>query len=412
MQACPYDALYIDPDRNTAAKCNFDAPRIEMGYKPACETVCPTQAIISGDLDDPASAVSRIVATQKVAARKPEKGTRPKLFYVGVEGDLLQPIMMDPQSDHMWGVKQPGEDLYALATEKGDRAIPASAREVYDVPHPPPWGKKIATYLWTKSIAAGVLIVAAMLLNLGHAQDALLLDLASPVIALVFLALTMLFLVFDLKKPARFHYLLFKPNLRSWLVWGGYILLVYGMLAAAWVFYGFQNAPVPRWVVWLSVAGAIAAAGYSAFLFAQAKGRELWQSPLLFWHLLVQAVAAGAAVLIAAGSLLGLSFGAYVVLRNMLAVTLLLSLAMILLELSLTHRTEEIRRATRLLTHGALRKQFYIFVVALGVVAPLALLLWAGEFLWAPLGAALLALLGLWVYEHLWVKAGQAIPLS
>ena len=58
MQACPYDALYIDPERNTAAKCNFDASRVEMGYKPACEVVCPTQAILSGDLDNPNSAVS------------------------------------------------------------------------------------------------------------------------------------------------------------------------------------------------------------------------------------------------------------------------------------------------------------------------------------------------------------------
>ena len=116
MQACPYDALYIDPNKNTAAKCNFDASRVEMGYKPACEVVCPTQAIISGDLDDPASAVSRIVATQKVSVRKPEKGTRPKLFYVGVDGDLLQPTMMQSQPAHFWSEKQPGEDLYALAS--------------------------------------------------------------------------------------------------------------------------------------------------------------------------------------------------------------------------------------------------------------------------------------------------------
>jgi len=89
MQACPYDALYIDPNKNTAAKCNFDASRIEMGYKPACEVVCPTQAILSGDLDDPSSEVSRIIATQKVSVRQAEKGTKPKLFYVGVDGDLL-----------------------------------------------------------------------------------------------------------------------------------------------------------------------------------------------------------------------------------------------------------------------------------------------------------------------------------
>ena len=83
MQACPYDALYIDPDRNTAAKCNFDASRVEMGYKPACEVVCPTQAILSGDLDDPQSDISRRIAMDKVTVRKPEKGTKPKLFYAG-----------------------------------------------------------------------------------------------------------------------------------------------------------------------------------------------------------------------------------------------------------------------------------------------------------------------------------------
>src|SRR3954469_2409998 len=102
MQACPYDALYIDPDRNTAAKCNFDASRVEMGYKPACEVVCPTQAILSGNLDDPQSRISQRIATDKVSVRKPEKGTRPKLFYVGVQGDLLNPNMMQPQATHFW----------------------------------------------------------------------------------------------------------------------------------------------------------------------------------------------------------------------------------------------------------------------------------------------------------------------
>jgi Ni/Fe-hydrogenase subunit HybB-like protein len=164
--------------------------------------------------------------------------------------------------------------------------------------------------------------------------------------------------------------------------------------------------------MWSAALAAIGSAGYSAFLFAQAKGRELWQSPLLFWHLLVQAIAAGAAMLITIGSLVGMTLGAYLVLRNLLAISLLLSLAMILIELSVTHRSEEVRRASALFTRGVFCKQFYIFVLALGVIAPLALLLWAGQFLWGPLAASMLALLGLWTYEHLWVRAGQAIPLS
>jgi Fe-S-cluster-containing dehydrogenase component len=65
MQACPYDALYIDPKSNTAAKCNYCAHRVELKLEPACVIVCPTRAIIAGDLDSQGE-IGRIVATQKV----------------------------------------------------------------------------------------------------------------------------------------------------------------------------------------------------------------------------------------------------------------------------------------------------------------------------------------------------------
>ena len=102
MQACPYDALYIDPNTNTAAKCNFCAHRVEVGLQPACEIACPVEAIISGDFDDPESRVSTIVATQKTTVRKPHKGTQPKLAYVGVDEDLLQPSRIESDSTYMW----------------------------------------------------------------------------------------------------------------------------------------------------------------------------------------------------------------------------------------------------------------------------------------------------------------------
>jgi len=71
MQACPYDAIYIDEDTHTAAKCNFCAHRVDVGLKPSCEIVCPTDAIISGDLDDPASEVSRLIDTEATHVRAP-----------------------------------------------------------------------------------------------------------------------------------------------------------------------------------------------------------------------------------------------------------------------------------------------------------------------------------------------------
>ena len=45
---------------------------------------------------------------------------------------------------------------------------------------------------------------------------------------------------------------------------------------------------------------AIAAAGYSAFLFGQAEGRDFWQSPLVLPHLIVSAFVAGCAALLIA----------------------------------------------------------------------------------------------------------------
>ncbi len=412
MQACPYDALDIDPGRNAAAKCNFDASRVERGYKPACEVVCPTQAILSGDLDDPASAISRRIAMDKVSVRKPEKGTKPKLFYVGVDGDLLNPTMMEPQSSYFWAEKSPGEDLYALKSTHPERLIPGAAREVYDVPHMTPWGKKIASYLWTKSIAAGVLLLSALLLNMGFEQDASVMNFFSPALSLIFLVLTMLLLVFDLKRPDRFFYLLTKPNLRSWLVLGGYALMIFGILASVWLIQGITNGAISTWIVWSTALFAIASAGYSAFLFGQARGRDFWQSPLLFWHLLVQAITAGAAMLLLLGTLIGVSLPLFDRLGNILVIFLFVGLAMVFAEHFMSRRSEEFARAAHLLLRGALGTQFWIFVVILGALVPSALILWPTPSLVPNMIASVLVLGGLWMYENLWIKAGQAVPLS
>ena len=412
MQACPYDALYIDPERNTAAKCNFDASRVEMGYKPACEVVCPTQAILSGDLDDPNSTLSKRIGMEKVSVRKAEKGTKPKLFYAGVDGDLLNPTMMEPQGSHFWADKDPGEDLYALKMQSRERPVPGAAREVYDVPHLVPWGKMIASYLWTKSIAAGVLLLSVLYMNMGYEQDAPVLSLINPAVSLIFLTVTLLLLVLDLKKPSRFIFLLTKPNLNSWLVLGGYVLMIFGGLLVAWLAQMLTQGTVSRFIIWPAALFAIASAGYSAFLFAQARGRDFWQSPLLFWHLIVQSIAAGAATMTLLGIVLGVSLPLFISIGHLLVISLLASLAMILGELLMKHGAEDAVRAGALLLYGPLSKPFWLCAIGLGIVVPVALVLWPVSSLIPNIVAAILVLFGLWYYEHLWIKAGQALPLS
>jgi len=92
MAACPYDAIFINPEDHSAEKCNFCAHRIDVGLEPACVTVCPTQAILVGDLEDPRSLVAQIAHREPVAVRRPEKGTQPKLFYKGAHQATLDPL--------------------------------------------------------------------------------------------------------------------------------------------------------------------------------------------------------------------------------------------------------------------------------------------------------------------------------
>jgi Fe-S-cluster-containing dehydrogenase component/formate-dependent nitrite reductase membrane component NrfD len=413
MQACPYDALYIDPNNNTAAKCNFCAHRVEVSLEPACVIVCPTQAILAGDLDNPGSRVSRTVATRKVSVRKAQKGTQPKLFYVGIEGDLLEPTRISRKDTYFASDRRDGQSD-AMADD-GINLAGVLAREVYDVPHRAPWGWKIAAYLWTKAVAAGVLLVAAILLSLGGQASTTLFNIVCPSAALVGLAATSALLIFDLKRPDRFYYLITKPNFSSWLVLGTYFLLGYGALGAGWLLCGILSGSVPALLRWLAAGFAVASACYSAFLFAQAKGRDLWQSPLFLWHLLVQAFIAGSATILIAGILMS---AAQEILRSavmILLVSLIVSLAMNLGEIALPHVSEDVRIATRVLTKGRLSGRFWGLVIGLGLLAPIALtaLIVASVIPTAfAMAAAVLSLAGMWWFEELWVKAGQSVPLS
>jgi formate-dependent nitrite reductase membrane component NrfD len=275
-----------------------------------------------------------------------------------------------------------------------------------------PWGWKVSTYLWTKSVAAGALLVAALAALGGLSFAGPVAGLAAPVISLVFLALTTALLVLDLKRPERFVYLLFRPNPRSWLVWGGWILMAHGLLGAAWLAAGWaQSYRVLFLLGWPMLLVVAASAGYSAFLFGQAQGRDFWQSPLVLPHLLAAAVTAGCASLLLAA--LAISDDPRVAegLRMALWFSLALSGAVLFVEAFTAHATRDAGRAARLITRGPYRARFWWGIVAAGTAVPLVLLV--GSALPATsAAAALLALGGLWLWEDVWIRAGQALPLS
>jgi tetrathionate reductase subunit B len=85
IQACPYDARFINPKTGAADKCDFCVHRVTQGLVPSCVNTCIGGARIFGDLNDPESEIARLIATSPVTVLRPEQGTEPNVFYIGLD---------------------------------------------------------------------------------------------------------------------------------------------------------------------------------------------------------------------------------------------------------------------------------------------------------------------------------------
>jgi len=413
MQACPYDAIYLDPDRNTTAKCHFCAHRVEVGLQPACVTVCPEQAIVAGDLDDPASEIASLVGREPVRVRKPEQGTRPKLYYIDADESAIVPTAARHEAFYMWAQRNTRVNGGGAAYMPDSPLLQKNALAAYDVAHARPWNWFVPLYCWSKSIAAGVLAVPAMAVAFGWLSVSPTRDIVLASIAVVFTAATLLALVGDLSRKERFLRVMTSPQTKSWLSRGSYILLVYSVLLGVFWLGGITKLPLlASLLVWPTVVSGFFAAGYTAFLFGQCEGRDLWQTPLLPVHFVLQALLSSAAVLTLLPASLGGSDQTRTIAAESLALFLILHLLIIVGEIAIPHATDNAVYAVRLLTRGVCRDWFWIGAIGLGALLPL-LLLWR-----APTNAAVtaisgvLALAGLYVYEWCFVMAGQLVPNS
>jgi Fe-S-cluster-containing dehydrogenase component/formate-dependent nitrite reductase membrane component NrfD len=418
MQACPYDAIYIDEDTHTAAKCNFCAHRVDDGLEPACVVVCPTRSIWAGDLDDPESGISRLIAQHPTATRAPEQHTGPNVFYLGANPAVLDPLLAPVADSYLWA--QP--DRHRLAVSEDlvvDEAT--GARTSLNTAHPRPWGWRVTTYLWTKGVGSGAVLVTAGALIAGLPAEGVL-KVAAPAIGVGLTAVTGVLLVWDLKRPERFWYIFAKPNPKSWLFLGSVCLAGFGAVAGTWLAAALGESAgllspatfgrLLGLLRWLAVPSAAAAAGYTAFLFGQAEGRDLWQSRLLLPHLLVQAVQGGSGVLLALSAALGQGS-----LTRALAGTFVASsaanLATLAAEYGRKHETPQAETATRMVTRGRYAKRFWAGAVGLGAAgAVLAAPAIRGRKLRRAAVGGLIGQVALLIYESVFVRAGQDVPLS
>jgi Fe-S-cluster-containing dehydrogenase component/formate-dependent nitrite reductase membrane component NrfD len=411
IAACPYDAVFINPDDGAAEKCNFCAHRIDIGLEPACVVVCPTEAILVGDLKDPSSRVARAVGREAVQVRRPEKDTRPKLFYVGAHQATLDPLAARRPEGGLfaWAEQGARSGQISSGAPAGFGSSSAAALLSYDVPHSVPWGWRVSLYTWTKGLACGAYLVPLLLVVFGAlSPKSLLWRFGAPILGGGFLAITGLLLIADLKRPSKFYLLFTRPQWRSWLVKGAFVLLGYGLVLFLHFTLAVTERPGLGALALFGFPLAVMSAVYTAFLLAQAKARDLWQSPLLPPHFFVQALLVGSAAL----SPLALAFEG-LALGALLRLTALASLAHLLLvagDVALPHTTAHARLALHEMTTGTYRAEFRagVVLVSAGVLAP-----WASTVsLELGVVAAFFALVGVLAHEHAYVQAGQAVPLA
>ena len=89
VQACPYGTRYIHPETHVADKCTLCYHRITKGLKPACVESCPTGARVFGDLKDPKSTLSEMLRERQHQVLRPDLGTHPKCYYVGLDQEVI-----------------------------------------------------------------------------------------------------------------------------------------------------------------------------------------------------------------------------------------------------------------------------------------------------------------------------------
>lgn len=110
VQACPYDARFVNHDTGKADKCTFCSHRLEAGLLPACVETCVGGARIFGDTNDPQSEISqRLKAAEgSIQVLKPEAKTSPRVFYIGLDKHLNGRVDGTSAADMMWRPNQQG----------------------------------------------------------------------------------------------------------------------------------------------------------------------------------------------------------------------------------------------------------------------------------------------------------------
>jgi len=88
VEACPYQARYLNPATQKVDKCDFCSANLAQGKAPVCVSTCPAHAKHFGDLEDPAGALYGLVYGQGARRMESEQvRVGPNVYYLGRKGE-------------------------------------------------------------------------------------------------------------------------------------------------------------------------------------------------------------------------------------------------------------------------------------------------------------------------------------
>lgn len=103
VDACPIHAVYWNEELEIPQKCTMCAELMDdpeyPGKEPRCVEACPNQALVYGDLDDPNSEVSKLIAANKVTPLEGLEGIKTQVVHLNVPSRFLAGTVYYPAEE-------------------------------------------------------------------------------------------------------------------------------------------------------------------------------------------------------------------------------------------------------------------------------------------------------------------------
>lgn len=126
VSACPYRVIEWNEEKQIPQKCTLCAHMLDRGEKvPRCVESCPTNALVFGDMDDPQSEISKLLASTATEVLHPEFGLKEKVRYISLPKKFIAGTVIYGDVDEVAvgltvTLSKNGENLFTETNGFGD----------------------------------------------------------------------------------------------------------------------------------------------------------------------------------------------------------------------------------------------------------------------------------------------------